>query len=205
MMKVKKGNVKAAKSAATKEKILKAARELFVENGFAGTSISKIAAIAEVPTSLIFHHFKNKQSLWQDVKVSMVRSVEEGVVVSKFLPKYDQPFEKFLKQMMENGIEFYRGNPDIIRMMNWQRLESGQENSAKASISRESDEWLKVFAHYQNIGEIDKRLNPKFIMTLIVSIISSAALDPNVFIEKQNDFDAYIKFCIEGLLRVVVP
>ena len=47
----------------TREKILEAARQMFVEQGYEGTTMRAIAdAISYTPTAL-YHHFANKQSL----------------------------------------------------------------------------------------------------------------------------------------------
>ena len=43
----------------TKEKILAAAKELFLAHGFAGASMGEIGRQAAVNHSLLFYHFKN--------------------------------------------------------------------------------------------------------------------------------------------------
>ena len=53
---------------ATRQAILDAADELFVQSGFDGVSLSQIARRAEVTKSLIHHHFGSKRSLWDSVK-----------------------------------------------------------------------------------------------------------------------------------------
>ena len=51
-----------------KEKILRAALELFAEEGFRSTSTSKVAKRAGVSEGLIFRHFENKDGLLAAIK-----------------------------------------------------------------------------------------------------------------------------------------
>ncbi len=50
-----------------RDKILRVALKLFVEQGFRGTSTSQIAKIAEVATGTLFHHFKSKEELIKEL------------------------------------------------------------------------------------------------------------------------------------------
>ncbi|HEV2614248.1 MAG TPA: TetR/AcrR family transcriptional regulator [Gammaproteobacteria bacterium] len=184
----------------TREKILKAARKLFIEKGFSGTSIGKIAEKAGINHSLIFHHFGNKEGLWKSTKQSIV---EKYIKISPVLPKTNQSFPQFLNQLMTQCIAFYRSNPDIIRMVSWQRCEYKSKKEIGLTLSAESKAWLTAFEYYQDKGEINKKLKPEFILTLVLSIVSSAAMDPNVFIQETNDLNKYIKFCLEGLLKLL--
>ncbi len=52
-----------AKAQATREKILRAANELFYLHGFNGTGIDRIIAEAGVTKGNFFYHFKNKEEL----------------------------------------------------------------------------------------------------------------------------------------------
>jgi AcrR family transcriptional regulator len=182
----------------TREKILKAARKLFIERGFSGTSIVAIAEKAEVNHSLIFHHFCNKEGLWKATKQSIVAKY---IKLCPVLPKTNQPFPIFLNKLMTQSISFYRDNPDIVRMVSWQRVEYKTKKEIGITLSTESKAWLAAFQHYQNKGDIHGKLKPEFILTLVLSIVSSAAMDPNVFTQEKNDLNNYIKFCTEGLLK----
>ncbi|MBK9934993.1 MAG: TetR family transcriptional regulator [Cytophagaceae bacterium] len=51
----------------TENKILKAAVETFLQYGFHGTRIQKIAEIASVNKAEIFYYFKNKELLYKAV------------------------------------------------------------------------------------------------------------------------------------------
>jgi len=185
----------------TKQSILKAARELFVQHGFAGASMGDVSKLAKVNHSLIFHHFTNKEQLWLAVKQDIVKEADKQ---NKVLPSINLSFQSFLKALIKQGVDFYRNNPDIIRMINWQRLEGSSTQKIGVTLSSETKAWIDAFKHYQKLGEINSELQPKFIVTLILSVISSAALDPNVFINKKNSLEAYISFCVERLERALL-
>lgn len=182
----------------TRAKILKAARRLFVEGGFAGTSMGKIATKANVNHSLIFHHFGNKEGLWKAVKQNIV---EEANRFSPTLPEINLPFRDFLEQLFINNIYFYRNNPDIVRMIAWQRLEYHDTSAVGVSLSDTSKQWLLALKHYQKAGEIDSKLKPEFILTFLLSLISSAAMDPNVFIAKKADLNSYITLAVNRVVK----
>ena len=55
-----------AQARATRERILETARTLFVEQGYAGTSIAQIAAAAGVSTPTVFAGFRSKVNLLKE-------------------------------------------------------------------------------------------------------------------------------------------
>lgn len=182
----------------TKDKILAAARTLFASQGFAGTSIGQIAKLAEVNHSLVFHHFKNKEQLWITVKQSIVSETNQ---IKSILPDCQLTFNQFLKELFLRKLQFYRQNPDLVRMINWQRLERDSSQTIGITNSAEMQRWVDAINQYQSRGEIIKDFKPEWVVTLILSIISSAALDPNIHIKEQKDLNDYIDFSIEVLQK----
>lgn len=61
------GNKSAAESAATRQRIVDAARKLFAEYGFAKATTSAIARSAGLTEGAFFHHFKDKRALFAQV------------------------------------------------------------------------------------------------------------------------------------------
>jgi len=188
------------KKVSAREKILLAAKKVFMKEGFAGAAISKIAALAEVPHSLIFHHFKNKETLWIEVKQHIVK---EATHRTRTLPDTHLPFKIFLQKLFTQNIKFYRQNPDIIQMINWQRVERATSQKIGITRSDETKQWLMAFKHYQQKGEINPKLKTEFILTLALSIISTAALDPNIFIKQSKKEKDYVDFCVKSLLKAL--
>lgn len=50
-----------------RDRILKAAEQIFAEMGFEGTSLRQVAVNADVPVALVSYHFKNKLGLYRQV------------------------------------------------------------------------------------------------------------------------------------------
>ncbi|MBA2651774.1 MAG: TetR/AcrR family transcriptional regulator [Tatlockia sp.] len=184
------------KKETTKEKILAAAKTLFVTHGFAGTSVGNIAKEADVNHSLVFHHFKNKEQLWVAVKQSIVHEADQQALR---LPDCHLPFDEFLRKAFLRTLRFYRANRDIVRMLNWQRLEHDSGYAIGVTKSGEMQRWVDAFSHYQKHGYVQSSLKPEFIVTMFLSIISSAALDPNIYIQEKQALEDYIDFCITTL------
>jgi TetR/AcrR family transcriptional regulator len=99
--------------------ILDAAETLFLEAGFAGTSMSEIAKASGVTKSLIHHHFGSKDALWQEVKRT------------RFSAYYDRqldllvniaPTDEMLRSSMTVYFEFLQDNPRVLRIMWWMLL-----------------------------------------------------------------------------------
>jgi AcrR family transcriptional regulator len=65
-----------------KEKILKAATELFARQGFNGTSTSQIALRAGVAQGTVFHHFKKKENLLASICDQLVQDYLHGIRVA---------------------------------------------------------------------------------------------------------------------------
>lgn len=185
---------KEAKPKNARVAILKAARLLFVEKGFAAASMSQISKEAGVSRSLLFHHFTNKAELWAAVKAEIV---EEAKAQEIILPSTELPFETFLISLVQRMFQFYREHPDILKMIAWQRV-GEYENTGQ---SEESQQWVAAFKHYQKQGDIDAGLSPKFIACMVASAICSAVLDARVVLSESELEKAYPDFIAAQLLK----
>ena len=59
--------------------ILKAARAVFLRNGYLGTSVDEIAALAAVSKQTVYKHFADKESLFTEIVISTVNEASDQV------------------------------------------------------------------------------------------------------------------------------
>ncbi len=78
-------NVKTRKteqSEATRAALLKAARELFTERGYSGTSTEEVVRRARVTRGALYHHFRDKSDLFaavfEDVSREVLAKIKKG-------------------------------------------------------------------------------------------------------------------------------
>ena len=70
----------------TREKLLRSAIDLFYKKGYADTSIRQIGAKAGITTSLVYHHFENKEDMLFEILQNIskrlfgaLKEVEQGI------------------------------------------------------------------------------------------------------------------------------
>lgn len=80
--------VRAERARANRESILRAARELFIANGYPHTSVAAVAAEAGVSEDLVYLHFKTKRRLLVEVlNYSVTGDVESPRVLEQERPQ----------------------------------------------------------------------------------------------------------------------
>ena len=105
---------------ATKQAILEAAEEVFLEKGFGDTPMSLVAKKAGVTKSLIHHHFESKENLWMAVKHNALCGYAEKQTE---IQNRGEVTPETLRETMEAYFRFLKENPGVVRFMAWMTLE----------------------------------------------------------------------------------
>jgi AcrR family transcriptional regulator len=99
--------------AETRQLILAAARELFTTEGYAETSMRKIADKIGYTATAIYHHFKDKDALLNELCVNDFRQMGEALRQAGKIP---DPVQR-IRLMGVNYVRFALANPQQFRFM----------------------------------------------------------------------------------------
>jgi TetR/AcrR family transcriptional regulator len=101
--------------AATRNKLLTAARREFAESGLAGARVDEIAARAGVNKQLVYHYFGDKDALYLAV---LEWVYEEIRAHERKLNLEGLPPERAIRKLIESSFDHLALHPDFILLLN---------------------------------------------------------------------------------------
>lgn len=147
---------RAKRSEETRERIFRAALQLFAERGFNATTIESITTAADVGKGTFFNYFENKESVLLEYRELQMERVTAFVTTHK---ESDRPLAPLLLELaltltMEQG-----KNPGLIQSLLTAVFgsETVQKRMAEA-IERNVQQLSGLIARRQQSGEIRKDL-----------------------------------------------
>jgi len=163
---------KAGSEKDTKEKILTAAIDEFIEYGYYGARTRRIAERARVNKAMMHYYYGNKETVYSKAVESVFEALLEEL--SK-IPDGDEPVEEKMEQIMDAYIKVFTLNHSKIRMMLYELTRGGGEikkfvlkNFSRVPFNPVSGKIYKYFERRMKEGKI-RKMNP---LHLVISIIS---------------------------------
>jgi len=132
----------------TKDKIIRAAEQLFSEKGFDGTSVNEIAEKAGVNKPLIYYYFKSKDGLL-DFLIDTLLQQTKNIAISeltqerlqviqnnqiqtdgklKLVNMSENEIDQFLKTSIKKSLDFYWQRRDLLRVIVMESLKKGGQS-----------------------------------------------------------------------------
>ena len=99
------------KSEDLETKIIEAAKELFIENGFAETSMSDIATKVGINRPGVHYYFRTKDKMFQAVFGSIVKSLIPKV--QDIILQQDTPIGERIGRVVDAYYEVFKANPNL--------------------------------------------------------------------------------------------
>lgn len=171
-----------AASSRTKERILRAAEEVFAAKGFDGASTRDIAAAAAVNISSLHYHWETKERLYYAVFESIYDRLTELVRSSISDVSHERPADKaVIDASMGRLFDFFSANPGIVKLLVRRLLEATHRTS---DIEREIllPAWSQfaswTYLGRSNLEEVDARI---FMLT-VHSVLLLFMLDSQQFV-----------------------
>jgi AcrR family transcriptional regulator len=185
-----------AKGISTEENILNVAREVFMRNGFNGTTMQQIADEAGINKSLLHYYYRSKEKLFGQIFAE---------VFSQFIPELgkifmtDKSLEEKIRAFVDSYIERFIRNP-LIPIFVMQELSSNPQHLADLIKKSEIDPEMVIKMISESLKKEDLNIQDprQFMVNMIGLCVFPFAAQP--LIQRlifNNDEKAYSKFLLE--------
>jgi AcrR family transcriptional regulator len=150
-------------STATKTRILEAATAEFAAHGLAGARVDRLAERAGANKQLIYAYFGSKEGLFD---ATMGLHIERLLDAVPFDP-YDLP--GYAVGLFDFGVV----HPELVRLLQWHRLERPGELAALEETLQSTVRKLAALAEAQARGLVDDTLAPPELLTVVLGIVQA--------------------------------
>ncbi len=145
--------------AARGEQVLDSAAELFAADGFAATSVQKVADRARLTKAGLYYHIRDKEDLLYRICDHSISTILAGA--RKAMARSDDPQARIVA-LIRNHAEFFRAHPDNLTVLNRDiNALSPQRRSAVHKLERAYlDLWRGAISDGQKAGTVRRGVDP---------------------------------------------
>jgi AcrR family transcriptional regulator len=161
--------------------------------------MNHIAKEAAVNQSLLYHHFASKLDLWRAVKVNLLK---------KFNPKYMNPacidtLDNLINDYVDSRFDFYFKNPDILRLLSWQRLDQDPQSLATNMVASE-EPLYSTLQSFQKKEALDINVDLQLLINMMANMTIAPLLDcPEIFKLNPNKILTYKNLVKKTILSAI--
>ena len=204
--------VRALSAQATREKILKAATQVFAKHGYQGGSVEKISRAAKSVDRMIYYYFGSKEGLFTEVIEGIYRRMNEAEAQLKL--DVNDPVSA-LTQVIDFVLGYYREHPEFITLLNTENLLQGRHIAQSPRAAEYSSPAVGVIADILQRGQGQKLFRPDLqarqVYLLIVStgyFLMSNRYTLSAFlgerVDSPDNAQAWKAFVTDAVLRTVL-
>ena len=204
--------VRALSAQATREKILKAATQVFAKHGYQGGSVDKISRAAKSVDRMIYYYFGSKEGLFIEVIEGIYRRMNEAEAQLRL--NTDDPVTA-LGQVIAFVLGYYREHPEFITLLNTENLLQGRHIKQSTRAAQYSSPAIAVIADILQRGQGMELFRPELrardVYLLIVStgyFMMSNRYTLSAFLGERVDTPQHAQswqdFVTDAVLRTVL-
>ena len=185
-----------------REKIVKAAVELFSEEGYKGTTTKKIAAAAGVNESTIFRIFENKDNLFRGIlsssssMMAIINVIRDGDL--------DNDVRSLLKTVADLYGNLYRDHPNLLRIFLRCAIDREEMEYLENSMGPGAFQYLgNLFRKLDESRSISLKMRPDIAAFYFLSLVHGTYQRAMMFreVEGEIDTDGLVNLFLNGVLE----
>lgn len=164
------------KGAATRARILDAAKTVFENDGFLEARISDIAEQAGLSHGSFYHYFDSKEQIFREVAKEMSDLLNAPLSTSIFIPSSTAPPRERIRDGIRRYLESYRAEARIIGVIEQVTRYDAHLNSERFEHQqRDRDRVVGSLRQLQLLGLIDEEVDPAIAAHSLGAMISRFA------------------------------
>ncbi|MFG1943893.1 TetR family transcriptional regulator [Nonomuraea sp. NPDC048826] len=191
------GRIAGVTAAETRERLLRAAAEVFAERGYDGTRVADIAAAAGVSNGALYAHFGSKAELL----VAALRAHARQLLADLFA---DDPDRSATELLLAMGRQLPRRRDArgylLVEALVAARRDADVARPTGDYVGERAD-WIAGLVRVaQGDGELDRGLSPQAVAHFCLALsIGSALVPPDLHAVDEADWAALLSRVVTGL------
>jgi AcrR family transcriptional regulator len=191
------GRIAGATAAETRERLLRAAADVFAERGYDGARVADIARAAGVSSGAMYAHFASKA----DLLVGALRAHGQGQLADMLAADPDRSVTDMLLETgrglsRRSGVRCYL----IVEALAAARRDRDVAAAMRQYVGEDATWLAGLMGVAQAAGEIDPRLSPDALAHFCILLaIGSALVSPDLHAVVDQDWAALLARVVAGL------
>lgn len=158
-------------SAATRRRILDAARDAFAEHGFAGARIDRISTASDANVQMIYRYFGSKEDLYLAVLAEIYVRIRDH---ERHLDLTAHPPAQGIRRLVEFTFDYLQNNPQFVAIIRSENVAGGQFVKQLPTVSDSTQSLIgalnDLLERGRESGDFRARIDAKHLYVAILSL-----------------------------------
>ena len=185
------------RSRETRDKLLNAAEEIFLEKGYDNATTREISARADLGAGTFYVHFRDKRAVYDALVRRANREMHRKWLEAR---KPAMSVEEQVVAALRVSFDYFRENADLARLIliDGPPVDAEYTMRLHSGIGAELHEILKNGIESRRVSEIEPAILATVVMGIAV-VMGRWVLSPQAPANAREIEDEIIRFCVRGM------